>query len=84
MVSLSQADHKLPKTIETPQSKVNIERATAICLQKKFQKTNCCFLGVSPSHSHSGFNNMYWPTIMAIHNTQLGQNVVTKSNQQDK
>ena len=39
-----------------PPSKVNIERPTAICLQKKIQKTNCCYLGVSPSHSRSGLN----------------------------
>ena len=33
MVPLSQAYQKLPKTIEPPPSKVNIEQATAICLK---------------------------------------------------
>ena len=63
MVPLSWADQKLPKQLN-PTSKLNIERATAICL-KKIQKMNCCLLGISPlckalglwlSASHSGFN----------------------------
>ena len=34
MVPLSQAYQKLSKTIEPPPPKVNIERATAICLKQ--------------------------------------------------
>ena len=38
IIPLSQAFQKLPKTIEPLPPKVNIERATAICLQIKYIK----------------------------------------------
>ena len=65
MLLLSQAYQKLRKTIETPPPKVNIERATAICLQKKFKnilllsgcKPFALALGLQLSASRSGLNN---------------------------
>ena len=55
MLLLSWAYQKLHKTIETPHLKWILSELQPF-VYKQIKKTNCCYLGVSPSHSCLGLN----------------------------